>query len=295
MTSYKAVEVGGVYETNNFGKLQVISIDGPKSATVKFIATGYITKAEVGAIRSGQVKDWSNCLRERIGEILPTTMYGDVTVLEWKDSFNVKVVFNNTGTVAWHPAGNILRGKIMDYMAPIASSVGYIGYGDFSPKTHPVAYAHWVHMIKRCHSTAYEHRNYFDVSVTKEWLCFQNFAGWAVDQVGYGLKGWQLDKDILVSGNREYSPSACCFVPARINSLIIRSDVKGRGPDKFGTFYFTTRDYSGVKLSKSFKTRESGQQWYKVLKELAVKAVADEYKNVLDSRVYEALYSWQVN
>lgn len=295
MKSYKTIEVGGFYDTNNFGVLEVLFINSSVKATIRFVETGYTTEAELGSIRTGQIKDWSGSLRERIGEVLPTTMYGDVTILEWKDSFNVKVVFNNTGTTAWHPAGNILRGKVMDYMAPIASGVGYLGYGDFYPKTHPSAYAHWIHMITRCHSQAYQHRNYFDVSVIKEWLCFQNFAAWAINQVGYGMKSWQLDKDILISGNREYSPSACCFVPARINSLIIRSDVKGRGPDKFGTFYFTARDYSGIKLSKSFKSTEDGREWYKGVKELAVKSVADEYKNILDSRVYEALYLWQVN
>lgn len=295
MKSYKNVEVGGLYETNNFGILEVLSINSSVKASVKFVETGYITEAELGSIRSGQVRDWSNSLRERIGEVLPTTMYGDVTVLEWKDSYNVKIVFNNTGTVAWHPAGNICKGKVMDYMAPIASGVGYIGYGDYSPKANPKAYKHWIHMLKRCNSEEYEHRNYFDVSVCGEWLCFQNFAKWAEHQHGFTNAGWQLDKDILIPGNRIYHPEGCCFVPARINSLIIRSDVEGRTPDRFGTFYFTIRNASGQKLNKSFKSKEEGKLWYRCTKEEIVKEVADQYKNVLDSRVYEALYSWQVN
>lgn len=293
--SYKSVEVGGLYETNNFGVLEVLSVNSSVKATVRFVKTGYTTEAELGSIRSGQVRDWSNSLRERIGEVLPTTMYGDVTVLEWKDSYNVKIVFNNTGTVAWHPAGNICKGKVMDYMAPIASGVGYIGYGDYSPKANPKAYKHWIHMIKRCNSDEYEHRNYFDVSVCTEWLCFQNFAPWAEKQTGFNNKAWQLDKDILAMGNREYGPNVCCFVPARINSLIIRSNPDGKAEDKFGTIYFTVRNASGKKLNKSFKDRDEGKLWYKETKELIVKEVADQYKNELDSSVYEALYSWQVN
>lgn len=295
MGSYQDIEVGGLYPTNNHGLIEVLCITSAKDADVRFVDSGYKAKAELGQIRRGTVKDWSNSLRERIGEVLPTTMYGDVTILEWKDSYNVKIVFNNTGTIAWHPAGNICKGKVMDYMAPIASGVGFIGYGEYTPVKNPKAYKHWIHMLKRCNSDDYEHRNYFDVTVCDEWLCFQNFAEWAEKQFGFTNESWQLDKDILISGNRQYRPEACCFVPARINSLIIRSDVKGRGPDKFGTFYFTTRDFTGKKLSKSFKSQEDGKHWYKGVKEVAVKAVADEYKNVLDSRIYEALYSWQVN
>lgn len=53
---------------------------------------------------------------------------------------------------------------------------------------------------------------------------FQEFAEWCQSEYGYmnveqNGRFWQLDKDILVSGNMVYSPDTCCFVPNRINSV----------------------------------------------------------------------------
>lgn len=60
---------------------------------------------------------------------------------------------------------------------------------------------------------------------------FQHFAEWCQDQHGYMNKDekgnfWHLDKDILVRGSKIYSPETCCFVPERVNNLVLgrRSD-----------------------------------------------------------------------
>jgi hypothetical protein len=54
---------------------------------------------------------------------------------------------------------------------------------------------------------------------------FQEFAEWCQDQYGYWNKDvggmyWQLDKDILVRGNKVYGPDTCCFVPSKINNVV---------------------------------------------------------------------------
>lgn len=52
---------------------------------------------------------------------------------------------------------------------------------------------------------------------------FQHFAVWCQAQKGYyghdGKKPWCLDKDILLFGNKVYSPETCTFVPEFINGL----------------------------------------------------------------------------
>ena len=47
---------------------------------------------------------------------------------------------------------------------------------------------------------------------------------------------YHLDKDILVKGNKVYSPETCCFVPQEINSLLVTS-VRSRGDQPIGVSY----------------------------------------------------------
>lgn len=60
---------------------------------------------------------------------------------------------------------------------------------------------------------------------------FQDFVEWSRDQVGYAETDeigliYQLDKDLLVRGNKEYSPETCLFVPMRVNTFFLISNSK---------------------------------------------------------------------
>ena len=80
-------------------------------------------------------------------------------------------------------------------------------------------YRIWQHMLYRCYSAKYHHKfpTYIDCTVCDEWLTFSNFRSWMITQ---DWKGKELDKDILVQGNKVYSPETCMFVSQAINSLI---------------------------------------------------------------------------
>lgn len=84
-------------------------------------------------------------------------------------------------------------------------------------------YRVWHSMLERCYSRKFQenHHTYKDCSVVKEWLAFSNFRAWMVLQ---DWKGKQLDKDILVIGNKTYSPDNCLFVSHAINSLLNDSE-----------------------------------------------------------------------
>lgn len=294
MGSYKGVEVGGTYLTSSGNWLEVLSIENAKSASVRFVVSGYETKAELGQIRRGTVKDWSGTARESVGKVFPTLNYGDVELVVYQDNDNITVKFINTGNLADTTVGNLKQGKVMDYYLPVICGVGYIGKGIYSSTSHPKVYNTWIKMLTRCYENGTGHKNYMDKYVDEKWHNYQTFASWAVNQVGCN-NGWQLDKDILVKGNKVYSEGTCCFVPACVNSLIIKSENVTGHLNRFGTYYFSVQDAEGKSMSEGFKNLEDGQDWYKTNKECIIKQVADKHKNVLDSRVYEALYSWQVN
>jgi len=50
-----------------------------------------------------------------------------------------------------------------------------------------------------------------------EWRCLSSFIDWGEEQ---DYEGKQLDKDLLVFGNRYYSPDTCCFISSELNHAI---------------------------------------------------------------------------
>lgn len=289
-----AVQVGEIGKSVNYGEFQVIELLTKGRVKIKFIQSGFEAEINACEVRRGQVKDWSHSPREWVGKIFPTTTFGDVEILEYINSKNVRVKFLNTGHEDTFSAGNIKKGKILDVMARNSFGIGYIGLGPHKPSKEGRLYHQWISMLERCHSDEHKFRNYFDKSVDESWFCFQNFAIWAKGQRGWNLKGWQLDKDILVKGNNLYCPDNCCFVPHRINSLIIKSNAPlGFWCCKDKAWYFSYREADSRKVRKCFKSREKGVLWYAENKERVVKEVAEIYKNLLDERVYLALISWK--
>ena len=80
-------------------------------------------------------------------------------------------------------------------------------------------YRAWHNMMKRCYDRNCHAKQptYKGCSVATEWHRFSAFRSWMNRQ---DWKGKELDKDILIPGNKVYSPDACMFVTRQINSLI---------------------------------------------------------------------------
>lgn len=80
-------------------------------------------------------------------------------------------------------------------------------------------YKTWVNMLKRC-SEKWQERNqtYKGCSASTEWLTFSNFRNWMEKQEWEDL---QLDKDLLVEGNKIYSADTCVFVTPMVNSFTL--------------------------------------------------------------------------
>lgn len=69
-------------------------------------------------------------------------------------------------------------------------------------------YRAWQSMLVRAYSKSYHKRRptYIGCSVSEEWKTFSNFKSWMEGQV---WEGKQLDKDLLVEGNKVYSEETC--------------------------------------------------------------------------------------
>jgi hypothetical protein len=166
-------------------------------------------------------------------------------------------------------------------------------------------YSLWVSMLKRCFSEKEKQRQptYEDVTCCDEWLSFANFLEWLNREVGYKGKpvGFALDKDILMRGNKIYSPNACSFVPAAVNSLLTdRGAARGIYPigvslhKATGKFQAHLNCFGKRKHLGLYTTIEYASFAYKTAKEAQIKIVATQYKDVLSPAVYESLMGWEI-
>lgn len=81
---------------------------------------------------------------------------------------------------------------------------------------HP-AYTKWQGMLNRAYGAS-SSRWYNDVTVSESFKHYHIFKQWYLTQ--YLEEGWELDKDLLLKGNKVYCASRCCFLPKEINSAL---------------------------------------------------------------------------
>lgn len=170
-------------------------------------------------------------------------------------------------------------------------------------------YSLWNDMLFRC-TQKYRDKfpTYSGCLVSDNFKSYTFFYEWCHRQIGFQKKdennrSWCLDKDLLVKGNKVYSEDTCIFIPNRINTLIVKCD-SSRGEFPVGVYWdkrlkkFISQCNSGTGRQEClgyFNTPQEAFQAYKTFKESLIKDVANEYKEQLDSRVYEALMNYEVN
>jgi hypothetical protein len=189
---------------------------------------------------------------------------------------------------------------------PTVHRVGYIGEGKYKVSIHgkhTPEYDRWKGILRRCYSEKERFKNltYIDCIVDEQWLNFQNFAQWWHENY-YEIEGQQMqvDKDILHKGNKVYSPETCVFVPQDINILFTkrhRTLPTGVQYDKKRNKY---RAFCGINnkliaIGNNFETIEDAfYLGYKPFKEQYIKNMADEYKDRIPIKLYNAMYNYQV-
>ena len=86
-------------------------------------------------------------------------------------------------------------------------------------------YQKWRGMLERCHSKKLHNKKptYIGCSVDPDWLYLSNFIKWVDSQPNRDWQNCHLDKDLLVIGNKHYSPSTCCFISSELNVFLTTS------------------------------------------------------------------------
>lgn len=156
-------------------------------------------------------------------------------------------------------------------------------------------YKKWSDMLRRCYSEKFQHKQpaYKGCAVCDEWLLFSNFRDWMSCQ---NWKGKQLDKDLLLPGNKLYSPDRCLFVSREINNLFTGSP-KGRKTGVFqckerGKYVAYCNLYGKTKYLGRFLEEREAKEEYRKCKKAYVLEIAE--KNIEDEKLYNALVSMSI-
>ena len=234
---------------------------------------------------------------DRTGSVFKTNEGYEVTIIKYYNSKNVLIEFNDK--IKFSKIVNythLINGNISNPYHKSLLNVGFLGCGDFA--TNHKFYSIWRSMLMRCYNKNYhiKYPTYKDVTVCEDWHCFQNFAKWC--QKNY-VENWHLDKDVILKGNKIYCPECCALIPPEINYIFIKGKNK-RGLLPIGVCKHKNKLKSALlKYNKqiylgSFDCQELAFLAYKKAKEQYIKEVAEKWKNLISSVVYDAMYKYNV-
>lgn len=166
-------------------------------------------------------------------------------------------------------------------------------------------YALWTSMLERCYSIKCQMRypTYIGCTASENFKNFQYFAEWCNNQIGFNVDKYQLDKDLIIYGNKLYSEDTCVFVPQSLNSFLT-SCKSTRGAYPTGVYYnardrkFVARisDGTGTRVHLGYYTTpELAFEAYKTAKEDLARQLAAKWLGLVDARVIEALNNLTVS
>lgn len=232
------------------------------------------------------------------GKVFDTLYNGKFIVEKYVRSKDIHIRFLETGYRTTTTINNIKNGKISDRMKPKLFGVGVLG--DTKTSKHPKEYALWNGMLYRCYVDPLQNNpSYVDCSVSENFKVFEYFKEWCNNQVGFGNKGWHLDKDILSKGEKIYSENTCCFVPSEINIAFRdgNSCEKSVGVRQHKSGTWESRISVGGKLTVigTFITQQEAFTAYISHKETYIKTLAEKWRGKVDERVYEALVKYRIS
>jgi hypothetical protein len=290
----------------------VMKIDTPYEGTIKFVYDGLTESVRrvnnfpkpENQIKEQVVYDLKNESREliKVGDCFQSNEGYVVKVLDYVNKNNVYVEFQDKDRArCWFRTVNLRSGKFKNPYHRSVLGVGYLGEGIYrcsKDSKLTVVYVIWNSMLSRCYCEKYQTKkpSYIGCTVHEEWHNFQVFAEWFYSYPKY-FKGCELDKDILVKGNKVYSAETCCLVPKEINSFFVNvSENSGVHYNK-GSGKFVSRVSVGGKRNfiGSFDCKVEALKAYKKAKEAEAKILAEYWKGKIDVLVYNKLMKWEFN
>ena len=262
----------------------------------------YLGKMVINMTNSVRYIDLDCCIQQ---SILYESSSGKFKIISYTDSKNVRVKFIDTGYETTSSLNAIRKGVIKDRLLPSVLGVGFIGGNNPSKidGKHTKEYLVWRSMLTRCYDEKFKvkYPTYKHCFCSVSFNSYDWFYDWCNKQVSFGVDGFELDKDLLVKGNKVYSEDTCVFLPKEINNALLKRD-DDRGKCLIGVDFLNTQNKFRSRLNVNgiskhlgyFKTEIEAFNSYKIAKENYLKELAEEWKDKIDLRAYEALMNYQV-
>ena len=244
--------------------------------------------------------------KDCVGKVCKSKSSGDFKILKYNGSKDVEIQFLKTGYEMEVQLVSIKIGNVKDPYAPSVYGVGVTGtkYPITVDGVITKEYGLWYNMLQRCYNGAFKKKRptYEGCEVSDNFKYYECFYEWCHKQIGFGVDGFEIDKDLLVKGNKVYSEDTCVFIPKEINLLLTKC-IASRGEHFIGvswsniskTFVAMVRKNKGKsEYLGYFKTEIEAFNAYKKAKELYIKEVANKWKYKIDERAYNALMNYEV-
>lgn len=239
----------------------------------------------------------------RLGERHLTNEGYWLTVTDYKTYTDCTVKFDDGGIWDKICYSAIKSGRVKNPNKITVCGMGYLGRRIEIKKSSFELYIHsrWSAMLRRCYDakTIEKQPTYKDVTVCNEWLCYDNFRTWFIKNY---VDGWQLDKDILSTDVKVYSPEVCVFVPKEINTLFnIRRSNRGKFPlgvnfePRNKKYTADINIYGKPHYLGIYDSKEDAFNAYRIAKKKHVLSTAEKWKDKLDYRVYDAMVKFDIN
>ena len=233
------------------------------------------------------------------------------TIIRYNNSKDIDIKFEKTNEIihnVWY--STFKKGNIKSHFSQTVQGFGICGLEKVKDENGIVlkSYKSWNRMIQRCYNKKIHKRfsTYSKCEVCEDWRYYSNFKKWFNENY-YEIDGDKmcLDKDILHKGNKIYSPDTCIFVPNRINILFTKSN-STRGKYPIGVSYKKSINKFVAKINYlqdtknkiahlgCFNTEIEAFNAYKKAKELYIKQIANEYKDKIPKKLYNAMYNYEV-
>lgn len=298
------IRVGQLHKDKLGNTVQVVCIEGSDRVTFRW-EDGYERVCQSSVIHLNTL------MREEDSRRLnPSFKVGDTgylkdgtiwEIIEYTNYSKIKVkIMTDPPWETTVNGGNLVSGSIKNRGKPSLFGIGILG--DTDVNCYDMRYKSWAGMIKRVYNPHTEQMaiTYKDCTVVNEWLRFENYLKWFEQQKVQPK--WQLDKDLLVPGNKIYGPDTCIFLPREINTFLTnRYNHRGQWPvgvtyhERLNKWQASCNAHGKSEYLGVFTSPEEAFATYKARKEQVAKELAEMWRDKIDIKAYNALMKFEVH